>query len=50
MPSLKYIFFFLLISFTFQLDHCIKTAKICKSHLPLKESGSTANCIKYYSE
>ena len=50
MQSLKYTIFFLLISFTFQLDHCIQTAKICKSNLLSKESGSIANCIIYYSE
>ena len=47
MLSFKYIFFFSLISFTFQLDHCIQIAKICKSRKPVKESGSIANCIFY---
>lgn len=47
MQILKYIFFFSLISFSFQLDHCIQTAKICKSQIPPKPtpSGQIANCI-----
>ena len=52
MQILKYIFFFSLISFTFQLDHCIQSAKICKSQIPPKptSSNSIANCLIYNDE
>lgn len=55
MTSLKYIFFFALISYTFQLDHCIQAGILCQNTTTnsnpttntLTPSNSIANCIKY---
>ena len=47
MLNLKYILFLLLISFTFQFDHCYQEAKICQKKIPKTVSGSVANCVKY---
>ena len=49
MIKINYILFLILISFTFQFDHCFQTAKICKKNIETSStpSGSIANCIDY---
>ena len=46
MLNFKYILFLVLISFTFQFDHCLQEAQICQENIRTR-SGSIANCIDH---